>query len=125
MKKLNRRDIRRMLTQMLNEASDFGDMKTTNTYTYKNDGYTYLVMDDMWYVIKGKKKSASSAKDYISLSKNSTAMTRLDAEHPKARSGKAATSAKNALNKTNNEKSLKNSNDYYSHYQLLISNYQN
>ena len=90
MKKLNRRDIRKMLTQMLSEASEFGDMKTSNTYTYKNDGYTYLVMDDMWYVIKGKKKSASSTKDYISLENNGTALNRLDKEHPNAREDKSS-----------------------------------
>ena len=112
MKKLNRRNIRKMLTQMLSEASEFGDMKTSNTYTYKDDGYTYLVMDDMWYVIKGKKKSASSTKDYISLSKNTKAMSRLDAEHPEARSPKAVKDVKNTINKTNNEKAHKNLNNY-------------
>lgn len=90
MKKLNRRNIRKMLTQMLSEASEFGDMKTSNTYTYKNDGYTYLVMDDMWYVIKDKKKSASSTKDYISLENNGTALNRLDKEHPDAREDKSS-----------------------------------
>ena len=90
MKKLNRRNIRKMLTQMLSEASEFGDMKTSNTYTYKNDGYTYLVMDDMWYVIKGKKKSASSTKDYVSLENNGTALNRLDKEHPDAREDKSS-----------------------------------
>ena len=95
---LSRRQLRALINEVLlkeqssnsgSEPEGLGTMKTSNTYTYKNDGYTYLVMDDMWYVIRGKKKSASSTKDYISMEKYPDNMFNLDKAYPEARSSSA------------------------------------
>ena len=95
---LSRRQLRGLINEVLlkeqssnpgSEPEGLGTMKTSNTYTYKNDGYTYLVMDDMWYVIRGKKKSASSTKDYISMEKYPDNMFNLDKAYPEARSSSA------------------------------------
>jgi len=84
------------------EAGSLGKADTSLTYTYKNDGYSYLVMDDMWYVIKGKKKSASSTKDYISMEKYPDNMFNLDKAYPEARSSSAK--GKNAGGMSTNDR---------------------
>jgi|TARA_B100000035_G_scaffold106834_1_gene90606 hypothetical protein len=74
------------------EAGSIGSINTgrrnlafPKTYTYKNDGYTYVVKNDQWHVIKGKKKVASSLSDLVNLKNYPDSIENLDREHPEAR----------------------------------------
>jgi hypothetical protein len=75
------------------EAGSIGKISTgrsrPKTFTYKNDGFTYVVRDGQWHVIKGSKKIASAESDYINLKKYPDSIKALDTEHPNARSENA------------------------------------
>ena len=112
--RLSRRQLRRLIESALHEqsglsANPFGepsaadsekelaDMRLpSRTYDY-GDGYTYVVINDMWHVIRGGKKMAEKTSDYISMKKYQKNMLNLDEKFPEARSAAAKSKTKNIV----------------------------
>jgi len=109
--KASRRQLRSLIESVMKEQQELGSapsasgsekelagMEVPNrTFKYKNDGYTYIVINDMWHVIKGKKSMARKESDYISLEKYPSSLAKLDKAHPNARSSQSKQKANQDL----------------------------